>query len=562
MTQSGFYDEEFDLELTSAPGTQIFYTTDNSTPSENSLKYSSPIHIADASKNENIASAVRDISVWENPYIPDYKVDKCNVIKAVAIDSDGNRSPVSAGVYFVGHAFRHKYRNVSVMSLSLDSADLFDDFKGIYVVGKQRESESQHEPNYNHRSQDWEREAALTFFDAEKNFIFSQDVNVAIHGNWTRNYVQKGFNIFPRNSSHFRYNFFGDGTKLNTFMLRCGGEDYNAKLRDILHQKLLAHRNIATQDSKPCVLFLNGEYWGLYNLQERFTKNYLTRHYGIDGDNVITVKIDAIDIGRGKTKYNQVYKDTKNFFMGNDFFDDANYEQAGEYIDIQSFIEYMAAEIYIGNLDWPMNNFRMWRAGKISSHEYEDGKWRFMLYDTESNGFEQGKAAVSIDSYQTEIRWDKSASPIKGSTFCGLVFSKLLQNQNFRERFKKTFFEMAENDFAYERVHKILYDLAAIYAEPMREFYHRFVSASPSYDEKNFYEQVALIDDFFKNRSNYICNYTLEHLAHDIESAPAKVSFLRECWRFIKRNFKMLSGLAAVTLIFVMLNSLKQEAND
>ena len=99
--ESGFYENEFDLTISGPEGWDIYYTTDSSTPTPNSLKYDGAIHIGDASQNENVYSMIDDISlgykkqevtdiIGETPntvwyQIPDYKVDKCTVIRAIAV---------------------------------------------------------------------------------------------------------------------------------------------------------------------------------------------------------------------------------------------------------------------------------------------------------------------------------------------------------------------------------------------------------------------------------------------------------------------------------------------
>ena len=462
------------------------------------------------------------------------------------------------------------------MSLTLEPDDLFDYFTGIYTTGiKAKVRRRGGRGNYTSRGKEWERNAILTFFNPNKELIFSQDVGVRIHGGGSRVFNQKGFNIYARNSDYFAYNFFEEGKlNLNTFMLRNGGssDTHYTKLRDIFNQKLMMGRRIACQDSIPCVLFLNGEYWGLYNLQERFSENYISRHYGVAGDNVIMIcrsgEYWSLDVGQKDDV--KIYEDILKFFAENDFSDPVKYAEACKLIDIQSFIEYLSAELYIGNVDWPKNNFRMWRARDISERQYEDGKWRFMMYDTEAsaNYFyinlttgkkTDTKCLASDDSFLPSTH--SNCSPLTQDNFTGLVFTKLLHNDEFRELFKSVFLEMAEKDFAYERVHKILYDLANNYAEPMTAFYRRFVSTDKEYGREYFFDKVAIIDEFFKLRKDYICDYMLKHL--DNRGALTREDYIRPIpesdltkirlfLRFCRVNFKFIAAIVSVIVMVLM----------
>ena len=54
-------------------------------------------------------------------------------------------------------------------------------------------------------------------------------------------------------------------------------------------------------------------------------------------------------------------------------------------IDIQSYIDYYAFEIYVANCDSISNNYAMWRTRNVKSSPYYDGKWRWILYDTDDS---------------------------------------------------------------------------------------------------------------------------------------------------------------------------------
>ncbi len=109
--ESGFYDEEFDLEIRSASGT-VYYTMDGTDPTTDSILYTGPIHIIDASVNENVYSLRTDISTgfyldlldefsFRAPgyTMPSYPVDKCTIIRAVVYYGNGRYSQIKTASF-------------------------------------------------------------------------------------------------------------------------------------------------------------------------------------------------------------------------------------------------------------------------------------------------------------------------------------------------------------------------------------------------------------------------------------------------------------------------------
>lgn len=145
---SGFYDEEFYLEIKCLKET-IYYTLDSSDPDENSLIYTEPILISDASLYENVYSMITDVSlefkkelkelglVPDNGYsLPASLIDKATVVRAVCIDGEGNSSEINTATYFVGYEDKNCYDDINIISIVTDLDNLFEFENGIYVTGK------------------------------------------------------------------------------------------------------------------------------------------------------------------------------------------------------------------------------------------------------------------------------------------------------------------------------------------------------------------------------------------------------------------------------------------
>lgn len=529
--ESGWYEKDIVVSL-SAPKGEIYYSLNGSEPDAESYKYEGPITITNRTSEPNIWSAMGDIAT-ENTYLPDFPVDKGTVLKAIAI-TDSGESEVVSNTYFVG-LDDYGYKGVSIMSVSMDPDDLFGEEKGIYVKGKVNENyynKMDLDPieyiydyqNYAKEGKGWERPANIEFFSEDHEKVLEQKTGIRIHGGFSIGHNQKSFNLYAREeydgNNKFIYDFFNipDGYGYNKITLRSGGSSdlYATKLRDVFCQSLADGRDVGIQRGIPCVLFLNGEYWGMYILQEAMGPSYVHEHYGVDPDNVIIVKNDEVSTEDPADM--KLYKDIIDYASSNDMSVESNYRYIESKIDIQSMIDYYATEIYVSNSDAFSNNLALWRAKKTSDKEYEDGKWRWLLYDLdESCGMITEMDSASMDTF-IDGHW--STNPIGGDP----LFTSLIRNKEFKERFVKSFKEMTDNNFEYNAVHEKLSKLATQCKEAnvksQERFRGNFVISSyepnedftPPYTEENYDTDIAVIDEFFKERSGYILDYMKKDL--------------------------------------------------
>lgn len=511
---SGFYDNDFTLKVLSDHTASIFYTLDGTEPTKESSKYNDGI-LVNKNTSKNLISDVRNISSLDDVYFPNYSVDKCNHLKIKGFDEFGNESKTLDLIYLIGFQNDEAYKNMPVICLDTDFDNLFDYEKGIYVTGKtydegKKEGYKETYPaNYNNTGKEWERPARLTYFGEDHLYQFSQDIGIRIHGGWSRAFNQKSFNLYARKeysgTSSFSKPFFST-KKLKTCMLRNGGyrDTTITKSRDWLNQTLSETLSFENQDSFPTILFLNGEYWGIYNLQERFSSSYIEEHYGISKDNVIIVQIDSID--EGNVTDLSLYTDMLSFFKDNDLSDDDLYLEAANIIDIEGFIEYMSVELICGNIDWPANNFRLWRSkdkGKLSK---EDCRWRFMMYDTDDSSGIISKCNASSNPFENISHW--KGGPLDTNCSIGLIFSSLLKNANFKDKFKDCFNELLNIFFSVSNVSSLLLDRSKLLSLPMAKHYKRFVSDDENiFNDKYFNDEINKIIDFYKIRKDYLVTY-------------------------------------------------------
>ena len=531
--KSGFYNQEFELRLY-APTEEIYYTLDGSDPDRNSMKYEGAIQMKDASENPNVYSNRTDVTARfmeedllkncgttekEPEYqVPDEPVDKCNIVKAVYYSEDGTASKIEEQIYFVGFDEKSGYEDINIISITTDPSNLFSSETGIYVLGDVYQEFSEDgipegywakeywnhwDANYNQRGIEWERECNIQIFDTEKNLVLSQNAGIRIQGGGSRGFIPKSLNIYAREEygeNRLYYDFFGTGYYPKRVTLSNGGDDYYTKIKDRLVSELAEDCDIVTMNYEPYVLFLNGEYWGFYYLTEKYDVQFIEHYYGVDKgtliDDIIIIKSDLVETGVEADWYVS-YSEMQDFILNHDMSIDENYQKACELIDIQSFIDYFAVEGYIARCgDWPSGNFALWRSRYVSEKPYEDGKWRWMLFDVNSTSMSLGL-----------IKHDLIGNLRKSSE----LFDSLCNNESFRRAFADRLIELSDTVFSPEHVNEKISEYIELMDQPMEKHFQRFFGTS----NDQFYEEIEIIRTFFNERRPYVMDSIKNNFGED-----------------------------------------------
>ena len=515
--ESGFYEEKFYLKLRAKLGEEIYYTLDGSEPTIESIKYTGKIEISDCSGQENVYAARKDLSPTRD-YTPNFKVDKATVVRAVSYDAASNKiSDVATKVYFIGYKNQKEYENFPVISLVADPEDLFDYEKGIYGNGKKFEEYKENgglrdgkllggyvdengqvhnlyeASNAFNEGKEWEREANFIYFNEEHEYEFTQDVGIRIAGASTRGTPQKSFNIYGRDIYDkeviFPYEFF-EGIQSSTIKLRNGGNHNDGvKIIDAFVENLVEDRDVSIQRSKPCILFLNGEYWGIYNIRERYNEEYINTYYGVSEENVW-----IIDGGRAKAGESAAWEAYQYFVtMATECdltYDDV-YAMVSEFIDVQSFIDFCCINMYLGNGDLSFGqNMAMWRSAENDGSKYGDCKWRWMVFDVD-------EAIGDVDGNITPGEWMKNYCLMQEP-----ILQSFMKNAGFREQFYKTLLEIGKQNFDYETISHTLKEWKGIYEEQLLLNHQRFFNEG--FGKEQLDEEFTRIDHFFAGRYEFI----------------------------------------------------------
>lgn len=517
---SGFYEEPFYLEIQVPEGTEVYYTLDGTEPTTESILYREPVYIEDVSYKENLYASLDNISTRDDVYIPHQSVDKINIIRAIAVDSTGKKSLETVGSYFVGYEEKSGYDDIYILSIITDPENLFGYEHGIYVTGKVceenwDEEKAQEDPyyqktakaNYTMEGKGWRREAYLEVYGRNRQLQYEQQIQIGIHGGWSVAHNQKSFNLYALPEKDGK-EYLCEGLLADTettLMLRAGGyrDLFSTKFRDILNERLVENRSIGILQGIPCQVFLNGEYWGLYNFQERIDASYVESHYGVPKENAIILKNQ--EVVEGEDEDYLLYAAVVEFAENNDLSADENYEIIKQYIDIQSYIDYFCFQIYVANCDSIANNYSLWRSRTIEDNEYQDGRWRWILYDTDDSAGMVNSGSTTKAKVNSFVKGYWATSPMED-----VLFSSLFENEEFRTLFAETFIEMAEENFFIGRVNAMIDSLYEDYAEGAVLSHQRYIDAD--YTEEQYLQEVTVVREFFNTRQDYILEYLYDTL--------------------------------------------------
>lgn len=493
----GFYSGMVALELSgSNEMVDIFYTLDGSEPTQESYWYSEPIIIYDKSAEANVLSARSDISKQDcYRYAPEGPVDKITVVRAVAIDKEGNKSEVVTNSYVVDIHGKDTYQDMAIVSLSLNPEDFFDYENGLYILGNEyvaymelgEEAEGE-EPkaNYELSGRKTEKAANIEVYGANQELLLNQKVGIRVRGNATRRLSQKSFSIFAREmydgKEAFDNDIFGNGETYRKIRLLTDADE--TKIRHELHAQLLKDSDVMTQDYIRCNVFLNGEYWGVYSLVQAYDEQYIHNQYNIPIDeiefneNLLPEELmELVENEAGLT-------------------DDKLYDTLLERIDVKSYIDYYASMIYIDHYDWLHYNGYMWKSTKASAdNPYQDGKWRWMLYDTErcENDYEANTFTNGLVN-----NWHDDP-----------IANVLMKNEEFREQFVTGFMDLANTVFKKENVYEQMDRILATYSQAIEAQGIRW--GDDWADE--VYEELDEIREFYDKRFEYITGYLKEEFS-------------------------------------------------
>jgi len=469
---SGFYEAPFTVELSAMEGARIYYTLDGNKPTLQSLRYTRPILIK-----------------------------KSAAIRAIAVYPDGSLSRPAAHTYFVGEP----KSSLPVVSVAAPPGLLFDPDIGLFMTGNRIDTGSIMQEGANF----WSRRelvAHVEIFESDGSSVFNSLVGMRLFGGMSRLFPQKSLALVARErygEKRFYHPIFGEeGPKSCKFLvLRNAGSDFGrAHFRDALMAGLLDDWDLEKQAYRPAHVYLNGQYWGIYNIREKINRHFIADHHPVDKDSIDLLE-HRYNLRRGNKSH---YLRLLRFLQSRNLAEPANYAWVQSQMDVDNFMNYQIAQIYFDNQD-AGGNIKFWRP------QTPDGRWRWILYDTDWGfGLHDAKAWRNNSlAFHTEPNGPHWPNP-PWSTF---ILRKLLENPEFRLAFVTRFCDHLNTTFYSDRV------LAAI-----EEKYQALLPEMPRHLQRwrlsrtKWEQHVQVMRDFAAYRPNYV----FQHLSDYFHAGPLR----------------------------------------
>ncbi len=547
--QAGIYDEEFELVLSAGEGEKILYTLDGSEPTYGSKVYEGPIQIKDRSAEPNTIGNIKTTInysmyyTWENDYTYKGTVVKARIMK------DGVLSDETATAsYFISPD-----TSFNIISLSVDPDKMFDEWDGLYVPGEtyyvwkkyNRENYWSFSPgNYN---SDEKLKAHIEIFGSDGNLRADNNVGISMMGAASRKSAAKGIKVdMDETRSSFSGRMFellpvSDGISrvgMDAIALRAAGTEFNwTMFADILAQSLVSDKlEVTTQAAQQAVLFINGEFWGIHNIRETYNADYFFRHYGIEEKNLALIKLNLgvsdhePEITIGTEQDLQDYLDLIDYVQSHDLSDPDCYKYVCDRIDVDAFIDYYVVQMYLGNDDWPGNNYRIYRADQ-TGFDKGDNRWRPVLFDLD-NSFRY----IDFNTIDYVLNEEYDEESVKSiAHFHDMnreLIQALIQNEEFKNKFFDRFEKSLDTVFSSDNVLEKIDRFADLYRPEMDDQYtrwhtktgwfnkikllfHKGSSEEGRYSVETWEDKVEGFRTFAKERPDKLRDYITQYLDED-----------------------------------------------
>ncbi len=456
---SGFYSSPFTVTVTNpnVGASQIYYTLDGGDPTDTSILY-----------NGNLIS-----------------ISFTTILRARVFQTGVLPSSIITASYFMG--VNHV---TPILSVVTDHPNLWG-ATGIF----------------DNWWTDWQKSAYVEYFDSTHQLIFSQPAGMQPDGGagGSRSQPQHSFRVTMGNDvlggGAINYKVIPDRpnrTKYSSFYLRNGSNQYlTLPYKDAAQVKMMSGETNGYYSAwRPVTVYINGSYFGLYELREKWDAEYFKT---LEGANTDSTSILSLSYWYGQVlralngSVDTFWNNWANYSALNTT-DTAFWSNADHSIDMKYYEDYIMGESWMGNVDWPGNNIKIYRSDKTNY------RWRFCVIDEE---LAMGPNSWT-DCYFDHINYMLTQDP--NNPYIG-IWLKGIQNNKFRDYFINRFADLMNTTYKFDRLSAIEYNM---YNQTVLEMQNEFMRwGDPNNiptEMNNFYNNHLVFLDQLSQRTNIVRN--------------------------------------------------------
>lgn len=428
----GVYNDIENLSVEIKGSGTIYYTLDGSEPTKNSKVYNSPILLS-----------------------------KTTVIRAASFERNKKSSNIVTASYII-----NENHTMPVLSLSMPPVA----FKAVTNAPSSNLTMKAHAELY------------------ENGKSFSIGCGFKLFGGQTRFINKKSFALKFKSeygASTLNYKVFDnrDAVSYDTLVVRSGSQDSAfAMMRDELATSIMDDYGIVdVQAYKPVILYINGDYWGIYFLREKVDDEFIENHYNVDGSDTNIMRVDG-NITTGSSNF---YRSLVNYINTHDMTKNESYEYVKSKLDIENFIDFWIGELYVTNND--IVNMRFFNNPKI-----DNGKIKMIFYDFDYAFYNYSRDYLS---------WMTNANGLGEWGYDNVIIRKLMTNKQFKQDFLNRLSYNMKNVWTDENLLNKYDELYKLLEPEMARNQKRWKQTMDTW-----YKETKILKDYIKKRRSYMLN--------------------------------------------------------
>jgi len=401
-------------------------------------------------------------------------IGSTRVLRARAFDGDLLPSEIITQSYIVNDP-----TSLPIISIAAFPETLFDTQIGIYT----------------HSIKGREVPVNIQYFDTGNTPDFALNTSLRVSGQAAWYFEPKPLTISVEDrfgSEEINHKIFStrENDSFKSLYLRNSGfpDASLTYFRDGLQQSMVINQfDLDLQAYQPATTFINGEYWGIYNIREKLDADYIASHHPIDPTNIDYLEYDFDETPVVIEGDRADYYEFLNFLATRKSQTDENYKYIKTQVDVNEYLNYMITQIFCDNQNYLYTNVRWWR------EKVENAKWRWVMLDLDYGfgtvaGYQNDAIKVATDSIGTSGPWE---------TF---LFRKMLEYPEFKNEFIQRFAVYLNTVFHKERVIQLVDSLE----NNINSDISRHINKWRDIPSLNVWHQnVAILKDFALNRQTY-----------------------------------------------------------